>query len=68
MASGEECTPPRLSFVLKSYVYVSDVDTCKLGNELVIEKQSIGVAKRTQGFDDGIDGILGYDHSMLPQT
>ncbi|KAF8878051.1 aspartic peptidase domain-containing protein [Mucidula mucida] len=35
------------------------IDTCKLGDKLVIEKQSIGVAKHTRGFDDGIDGILG---------
>lgn len=37
----------------------TDIDRCKLGEGLVIEKQSIGVASSATGFHD-VDGILGY--------
>jgi hypothetical protein len=38
---------------------VSVLDTVTLGNNLVIHNQSIGVASTAQGFNNGIDGILG---------
>jgi len=35
-----------------------DIDQVTLSSELVVKKQSIGVAFRAQGFND-VDGILG---------
>jgi pepsin A len=42
------------------------LDTVTLNSDLVITKQSIGVASRAQGFD-GIDGILGVGPTDLTQ-
>ena len=43
----------------------TDIDRVDLGNGLVINKQSIGVAQKQQSFGNGIDGILGVGPTDL---
>jgi hypothetical protein len=43
-----------------------DTDTVTLSSNLVISKQSIGVASKSTGFS-GVDGILGIGPSVLTQ-
>ena len=42
-----------------------DIDKVDLGNALVIQQQSIGVAKQQKSFGNGIDGILGVGPTGL---
>ncbi|KAJ7625723.1 acid protease [Roridomyces roridus] len=43
------------------------IDTVELADGLVINRQSIGVASRSEGFDDGVDGILGLGPTDLTE-
>ena len=49
-------TRRRLDYAIEPLL---DVDTVTLAPDLVIPNQSIGVASVSQGFSNGVDGILG---------